>query len=122
DMTWDDFNPVPGLNWDEVDVEPEGELKGGLVLVEFPDREFVVTKPEGTDPAGNPQIDNVPREELPQFWLDYLNTPQSLNNYRTISDFWMENSNGKWQVDLDAYGPYMMDGKEFQYGLNEFNQ
>lgn len=122
DMTWDDFNPVPGLNWDEVDVEPERELKGALVLVEFPDLEFVVTKPEGTDPAGNPQIGNVPREELPQFWLDYLNTPQSLNNYRTISDFWMENSNGKWQVDLDAYGPYMMDGKEFQYGLNEFNQ
>ncbi len=122
DMTWEDYHPVPGLNWDELDIAPERELKGALVLAEFQDLEFVVTQPEGTDPAGNPQIGNVPREELSQFWLDYLNTPQPLNNYRTISDFWMENSQGKWQVELDGYGPYLMDGREFQYGLNEFNQ
>src|SRR5699024_4090729 len=56
DMTWDDYKPVPGLDWDEINIEPERELKGALVLVEFPDLEFIVTKPEGSDPAGNPQI------------------------------------------------------------------
>lgn len=122
DQTWEDFNELPGKGWDEVDAEPERVLKGALVLVDFPDLQFQVLNEPGTDPAGNPQIGNVPEDELVDFWLDYLNTPQELNNYRTISDFWTENSYGKWQVELDGYGVYRMDHNEFQYGMNEFGQ
>src|SRR5690625_2187582 len=122
DQTWDDFNELPGVNWEDVDIEPERVLKGALVLVDFPDLQFQVLNEPGTDPAGNPQIGNVPEEELVDFWLDYLNTPQELNNYRTISDFWKENSYGQWEVELDGYGVYRMDHNEFQYGMNEFDQ
>ncbi|WP_433957030.1 M6 family metalloprotease domain-containing protein [Cytobacillus horneckiae] len=122
DQTWEDFNQLPGTSWEDVEVEPERRLRGALVLVDFPDLPFQVLNEAGTDPAGNPQIGNVPEEELVDFWLDYLNTPQELNNYRTISDFWRENSYGKWEVELDGYGVYRMDHNEFQYGLNEFNQ
>ena len=121
DMTWDDFRPIPGLDWQDADIEPERVLKGALILVDFPDQEFIVTKPVGSS-SGNPQIGDVPHEDLKEFWLNYLNTPQPLNNNRTISGYWMENSQGKWKVELDAYGPYRMDGKEFQYGMNEFGQ
>ncbi|MDQ0272741.1 FIMAH domain-containing protein [Cytobacillus purgationiresistens] len=122
DQTWDDFNELPGTSWGDVEVEPERRLRGALVLVDFPDLPFQVLNDPGTDPVGNPQIGNVPEEELVDFWLDYLNTPQELNNYRTISDFWRENSYGKWGVELDGYGVYHMDHNEFQYGMNEFNQ
>src|SRR5699024_6563970 len=78
--------------------------------------------PEGSDLAGNPiGIGDIPREELGQFYEDFLNTPQPLNNYRTIDEYWKENSYGKWGVDLDSFGPYRVDGREFQYGLSYGN-
>ena len=122
DMTWDDFRSVPGITWQDVDVEPERVLKGALVLADFSDQEFIVTQPVGSDVAGNPQIGDVANEDLREFWLDYLNTPQPMNNYRTISDYWTENSNGKWKVELDAFGPYRMDHRQFQYGMGEYGQ
>ena len=79
--------------------------------------------PEGSEIAGNPiGIGEIPREKLGEFWVDFLTKPQPLNNYRTINEYWRENSFGKWQIELDAYGPYRMDYNEFQYGLNEFGQ
>jgi M6 family metalloprotease-like protein len=122
DMTWDDYRPIPGITWQDVDIEPERVLKGALVLADFSDQEFIVTQPVGSDVAGNPQIGDIEKGDLREFWLDYLNTPQPLNNYRTISDFWTENSHGKWKVELDAYGPYRMDHRQFQYGMGEYNQ
>ena len=123
DMTWDDYKPVPGIDWRDADIEPERVLKGALILVDFPDQEFIVSLPEGSEIAGNPTgIGDISQEELSQFWLDFLNTPQPLNNYRTINEYWQENSYGKWKIELDAYGPYRMDHNEFQYGLNEFGQ
>ncbi|MED4207469.1 M6 family metalloprotease domain-containing protein [Neobacillus mesonae] len=123
DMTWADYKPVPGVDWQNANVKPERVLKGALILVDFPDLEFIVSEKEGSEIAGNPQgVGNIPREELGKFWVDYLTKPQPLNNYRTINEYWMENSYGKWKVELDAFGVYRMDGNEFQYGLNEFNQ
>ncbi|WP_164215292.1 FixG Ig-like domain-containing protein [Virgibacillus sp. YIM 98842] len=117
DMTWDDYEPIPGIDWANTDIEPEEDLKGALILVDFPDQDFILTEPKGSDPVGNPQIDPVPREELGEWWHDYLNVPSELNNYQTIDGFWKENSYGKWGVSLDSYGPYRLDKYEFQYGL-----
>ncbi|MEJ8766112.1 M6 family metalloprotease domain-containing protein [Oceanobacillus sp. HCA-5259] len=122
DMVWDDYKSVPGINWNEASGEPERLIKGALVLVDFADQDFVASLPEGSDLAGNPiGIGDIPREELGQFYEDFLNTPQPLNNYRTIDEYWKENSYGKWGVDLDAFGPYRVDGREFQYGLSYGN-
>ncbi|MBD3108674.1 M6 family metalloprotease domain-containing protein [Bacillus sp. AGMB 02131] len=117
DMTWNDYNPIPGIDWNNTDIKPETELKGALILVDFPDQDFILTKAKGSELIGNPQVDAVPREELGEWWKDFLNTPSELNNYQTIDGFWKENSNGKWGVTLDSYGPYRLDKNEFQYGL-----
>jgi M6 family metalloprotease-like protein len=123
DMTWNDYRPVPGIDWRNTDVQPERVIKGALIIVDFPDREFILSQPEGSEIAGNPiNTGNIPRDQMGQFWLDFLNKPQALNNYRTIDEYWRENSYGKWAVELDAFGTYRMDHNEFQYGLNEFNQ
>ncbi|MDQ0270493.1 M6 family metalloprotease domain-containing protein [Cytobacillus purgationiresistens] len=117
-MTWDDYNPVPGFDWRNTDIEPEKEIKGALVVVDFSDRDFILSMEEGSELAGNPIVGNIPREDIPQYWVDFLNKPQELNNHRTIDEYWRENSFGKWAVDLEAFGPYKMSGREFQYGLS----
>ena len=123
EMTWDDYRPVPGIDWRDADIEPERVLRGALVIVDFPDREFILSQPIGSDVAGNPiAIGNVPREEIGDFWVNFLDTPQPLNNYRTMNEYWRENSYGKWQMEIDSFGPYRMDFNEFQYGMNEFGQ
>lgn len=123
-MTWEDYRAIPNVNWNEMDeVKPERELKGALILVDFPDREFILTQPEASDFAGNPVgIGGIKREDLPEWWVDFLNKPQELNNYRTLNEYWRENSFGKWSVDLEAFGVYRLDYNEFQYGFNEFDQ
>ncbi len=123
DMTWEDYEPIPGIDWRNSEVEPERVLKGALIVVDFQDRDFIISQEEGSMEAGNPVGNgNIPREEVGEYWVDFLNKPQPLNNYRTINEYWRENSYGKWAVELEAFGPYRMDGNEFQYGLNEFGQ
>ena len=117
DMTWNDYNPIPGIDWNDTDIKPETELKGALILVDFPDQDFILTKPKESELIGNPQVNAVPREELGEWWKDFLNVPSQLNNFQTIDSFWKENSNGKWGVSLESYGPYRLDKNEFQYGL-----
>ncbi|MFS0644460.1 M6 family metalloprotease domain-containing protein [Siminovitchia sp. 179-K 8D1 HS] len=121
-MTWDDYRPVPGVDWNNSDIKPERVLKGALVVVDFPDREFILSSKEGSEHNGNPINGNIPREEVPKYWEDFLNKPQEINNYHTINEYWMENSFGKWSVEIDAFGPYRMDHNEFEYGMNEYGQ
>ncbi|SFB07716.1 M6 family metalloprotease domain-containing protein [Lentibacillus halodurans] len=122
DMTWDDYKSVPGIDWRNTDVEPDRVLKGALVVVDFPDREFILSQEEGSELAGNPINGNIPREDVPEFWENFLTEPQPLNNYRSIDEFWRENSYGKWAVEIDAFGTYQMDHNEFEYGMGEFGQ
>lgn len=123
DMTWEDYEPIPRIDWRNSEVEPERVLKGALIVVDFQDRDFIISQEEGSMEAGNPVGNgNIPREDVGEYWVDFLNKPQPLNNYRTINEYWRENSYGKWAVELEAFGPYRMDGNEFQYGLNEFGQ
>jgi M6 family metalloprotease-like protein len=120
-MTWNDYKPVPGINWSTDNIQPEIGLKGALILVDFPDQDFILTKPKGSDPAGNPQINAISREDLPEFWKNYLNVPSEMNHYQTIDGFWKENSYGKWGVTFDSYGVYRLSKNEFEYGLDSFN-
>jgi len=123
DMTWDDYKSVPGVNWNDPPIEPEKVIKGAIILVDFQDQEFIMSQPKGSDVAGNPVGEgNIPRDELSDYWVNFLNKPQLINNYRTIDEYWRENSFGKWGVELDGFGPYKLEGNEFEYGLSYGNE
>ena len=83
DMTWDDYRPIPGVNWADPSLQPKRGFKMALVAVDFPDQPFVITLPKHSDPFGNPQIDPVPREKVPQFYADFYNKPSAVNHGHT---------------------------------------
>ena len=123
DMTWDDYKPIPGKNWADPSLLPEREFKMALVAVDFPDQPFVITRPRGSDLFGNPQIDPVDREDVPEFYSDFWLKPSEVNHGHTINGYWMEQSRGKFGITaLDPFGPYRMPKNLWQYGLNEYGQ
>ena len=82
----------------------------------FPDSPFVMTLPKKSDLYGNPQVDPVTREEIPKFYADFWTKPTEINRGHTIHEYWMEQSRGKIGVAVEAFGPYRMPTKTFQYG------
>ena len=123
DMTRADYHPIPGKSWADPSLVPGRVLRIALVAVDFSDQPFVITLPKHSDPFGNPQIDPIPRESVPRFYADFYNTPGPLNYGQTINGYWMEQSRGRIGIPkMDAYGPYRMPKKLFQYGLNEWGQ
>jgi len=123
-MTWADYRPIPGVNWVDPSLVPsKKQFKIALIAVDFPDQPFVVTLPKHSDLFGNPQIDPVPREQVPQFYADFFNKPGPLNHGQTINGYWMEQSRGQVGIGkIDVFGPYRMPKNLFQYGLNEYGQ
>jgi M6 family metalloprotease-like protein len=122
-MTWADYRPIPGTRWADNSVPGERMLRVALVAVDFEDQPFVITLPKQSDLFGNPQIDPVKREAVPQFYTDFWGKPGALNHGHTIHEFWMEQSRGKVGIPkIDAFGPYRMPKKLFEYGLNEYSQ
>ena len=123
DMTWDDYKPIPGIDWANPELKPKRGFKMALVAVDFPDQPFVITMPKHSDPFGNPQIDPVPREAVAQFYADFYNKPSAVNHGHTINGYWMEQSRGKFGItNLEAFGPYKMPTNFWYYGLNEHRQ
>ncbi|MBK7134381.1 MAG: peptidase M6 [Bacteroidales bacterium] len=123
DMTWNDYHPIPGKNWADPSLIPERKFKMALVAVDFPDQPFVITLPKKSDLFGNPQIDPVKREDVPEFYSDFWLKPSEVNHGQTINGYWMEQSRGKFGITvLDAFGPYRMPKNHWEYGLNEYNQ
>ena len=123
DMTWDDYRPIPGKDWADPALKPEREFRIALVAVDFSDQPFVMTLPKHSDLFGNPQIDPVSREEIPQFYSDFFITPSEVNHGQTINGYWMEQSRGKFGITaLTPYGPYRMPRELWQYGLSEWGQ
>ncbi|MDM8003389.1 MAG: peptidase M6 [Bacteroidota bacterium] len=123
EMTWDDYRPIPGKNWADPSLKPEREFRMALVAVDFSDQPFVMTLPKGSDLFGNPQIDPVSREEIPQFYADFWLKPSAVNHGQTINGYWMEQSRGKFGITkLEAFGPYRMPRPLWAYGLNEHRQ
>ena len=57
---------------------------------------------------------------MPQFYADFLNKPQPLNNFQTMNRYWMEDSFGKYGVEVVPFGPYRLPLKSYQYHINTF--
>ncbi|MCF3118979.1 M6 family metalloprotease domain-containing protein [Streptomyces arenae] len=120
DMTWSDYRSIPGTDWANPDLKPtKRTFKGALVLLDYPDEEFTVSKPANSTLFGNPQpiASDIPRRQLPTFYRDFLNKPGTLNRGHTINEYWMEDSGGRIGVDLTSFGVYRMPFKSFQYGI-----
>jgi M6 family metalloprotease-like protein len=123
DMTWADYTPIPGHNWADPSLVPERGFRIALVAIDFSDQPFVITLPKHSDPFGNPQIDPVAREDVPQFYADFFMKPSELNHGQTINGYWMEQSRGRFGItEMDAFGPYRMPEPLWAYGLNEHDQ
>jgi len=124
DMTWDDWQDIPHTDWNNPNTKPSKQgLKLAVVAVDFPDQPFVMTQPKGSDPFGNPQIDPIPRDDVPEFYRDYYMEPSALNHGRTIHEYWMEQSRGQVGVNqIDSFGPYRMPRNLFEYGINDIGQ
>ena len=119
-MTWSDYRKPPGTNWADPNVKGSTRtFKGALVLVDYPNQDFVVTKPKGSTPFGNPsaEANGVPREQVAEFYQNFLNTPNALNRGHTIHEYWMEDSGGRYGVELTGFGPYRMPGKSHEYAM-----
>ncbi|RYP11279.1 hypothetical protein DL765_007831 [Monosporascus sp. GIB2] len=124
DMTWADYKAPPGTSWS--DPSREGSIRNfhiALVAVDYPDRPFVITQPAGSTIYNNPQsvVSELDRSEVTTFYRDLLNTPNELNRGHTLHEYWMEDSAGRYGVDLTAYGPYELPDKSYQYGIDARN-
>ncbi|MEU8244974.1 M6 family metalloprotease domain-containing protein [Nonomuraea sp. NPDC048916] len=119
-MTWADYKKPPGTNWNDPAVKGSMRtFKGALVLLDYPNQEFVVTQPKGSTIFGNPSAEahDIPRDQVAKFYQDFLNTPNELNKGHTIHEYWMEDSGGRLGVELTGFGPYTMPGKDHEYAM-----
>ena len=141
DMLWAELLPNPVIDWmKELNEDglinmkrnlPKEKIKGAIVLVDYWDRKFVTTEPLNSDLLGfyryteetgkreetvtkNPLL-HVPPSEYRQWIADFLNINQDVNHNTSIDEYWRENSYGQWAIELDSYGPYTLDGFEFEF-------
>ena len=119
-MTWSDYKKPPGTNWS--DPAAKGSVrtfKGALVLADYPNQPFVITQPQNSTVFGNPsaEANGVPRDQVAQFYQDFLNKPGPLNRGHSLHEYWMEDSGGRYGVELTAFGPYRLPGKSHEYGM-----
>src|SRR4051794_17811191 len=122
-LTWNDYKPLPGTDYSNPDVQPTvKKWKVALVVTDFPDKPFYLTQPAGSSVFGTPtaQAHDIPRDQVPSFLRDFLNQPQELNHFQTMNRYWMEDSFGKYGVQLDAFGPYRLPRHSYQYFMTEF--
>jgi len=123
DMTWTDYKPIPGIKWADSTLKTGRGFRIALIAVDFSDQPFVITLPKNSDLFGNPQIDPIKREEVAMFYADFFIKPSEVNHGQTINGYWMEQSRGKFGITtIDAFGPYLMPKKLWEYGLNEWGQ
>lgn len=119
-MTWADYRKPPNTDWANPDVSGSvRDFKGALVLLDYPGQPFAVTQPQNSTVFGNPSAEahDIPRTDVAQWYHDFLNKPGALNRGHTIHEWWMEDSGGRYGVDLTAYGPYEMPGKAHEYAM-----
>ncbi|KZL67778.1 m6 family metalloprotease domain-containing protein [Colletotrichum incanum] len=120
-MTWDEWVKPPGTDWSNP--ARKGSSRNfniALVVVDYPDRPFTVTQPAHSTIFDNPQPAgaDIAREDVPTFYRDFLNTPNELNRGHTLHEYWMEDSVGRFGVDLTAFGAYQLSGNGYQYGID----
>ena len=117
DMTWEDYKPIPGVNW--ADTARQGSrrtMRVAIVPADYSDFPFVMTLPKQSDLFGNPRVDPVSRAMVPRYYADFYNKPQESNRGHTIHEYWMEQSRGQIGVTVVGFGPYRMPKRFFQYG------
>jgi M6 family metalloprotease-like protein len=125
DMTWADYRKPPGTHWN--DPARKGSVRNfdiALITLDYPDQPFVVTQPPNSTIFGNPQpaVSDLDRADVPAYYRDLLNKPGALNRGHTLHEYWMEDSGGRFGVDLTAYGAYRMPSKAYEYGIsNDMN-
>src|SRR3954468_13966614 len=121
-LTWNDYKPLPGPDYSDPSIQPSvKKWKVALVLTDFPDKGFFISQPAGSTIYGTPTTDanSIPRDQVPAFYRDFLNKPQALNHFQTMNRYWMEDSYGKYGVQLDSFGPYKLPGNSYQYFLTD---
>ncbi|WP_033338204.1 M6 family metalloprotease domain-containing protein [Catenuloplanes japonicus] len=118
-MTWGDYVPVPGAAVPATGSERNFRI--ALVTLDYPDQPFVVTQAAQSTVFGNPQPSaaGIARADVPAFYRDFLNTPGTLNNGHTLHEYWMQDSYGRYGVDLTAFGPYEMANPAHRYGITD---
>ena len=123
DQDWDDYRPIPGSPYIDPTIEPTIERWNvALILTDFPGTPFAVTQPEGSTIFGNPGPDahDIPRENVPAFYADWLNNPSSINEFQGMNRYWMEDTYGQYGVALEGYGPYELFGTQDEYFITDF--
>ncbi|KAI0533858.1 hypothetical protein GGR58DRAFT_505903 [Xylaria digitata] len=121
-MTWADYVAPPGTTWSDPSRKgSERNFDIALVVVDYPDRPFVITQEPGSTPFKNPQpiVSGLSRDEVPTFYRDFLNKPSELNRMHTLHEYWMEDSGGRYGVDLTVFGTYEMPSLAYQYGVDD---
>ncbi|KAI8631526.1 M6 metalloprotease [Xylariaceae sp. FL1651] len=121
-MTWADYVTPPGTTWSDPSRKgSERNFNIALVTVDYTDRPFVITQAPGSTPFKNPQpiVSGLSRDEVPAFYHDYLNKPSDLNHMHTLHEYWMEDSGGRYGVDLTVFGAYEMPSLSYQYGVDD---
>ncbi|KAI1653471.1 hypothetical protein F4813DRAFT_383250 [Daldinia decipiens] len=121
-MTWADYKTPPGTSWS--DPSRKGSVRNfniALVAVDYPDEPFVITRAPNSTVFGNPQliVSGLDRTEVPAFYRDFLNKPSDLNHNHTLHEYWMEDSGGRFGVDLTAFGAYQLPSRSYQYGIDD---
>src|SRR4051812_28546470 len=109
ELTWNDYKKLPGPDYSDPSIEPTvKKWKVALVLTDFDGTDFSITKPQGGTVFGTPTAEahDIARADVPAFYRDFLNKPQALNHAQTMNRYWMEDSHGKYGVQLDSFGPY----------------
>lgn len=123
DMTWNDYKKPPGTDWNDASKKgSERNFNIALVTVDYEDMPFVLTQPANSTIFGNPLplASDYKRGDVPAFYRDLLNKPSEMNRGHTLHEYWMEDSAGRFGVDLTVYGAYRLPGKSFQYGIDRW--
>ena len=122
-LTWADYKKLPGPDYSDPAIQPTvKKWKVALVMVDFPTAPFIISQPAGSTICGTPTVhaNSVPRADVPQFYADFLNKPSTMNNFQTMNRYWMEDSFGKYGVELMPYGPYRMPRQPYQYFISAY--
>ena len=122
DQTEAEYQAVPGTDWGNQALTPSvKKWRAALVVVDFPNQNFVVSEsaPHATifgtrrrRPSDSPRRRARVLRGLPE-------QPVVLNNGLTMNKYWMENSLGRYGVELVPFGPYRMPGNAFEYHLRD---
>lgn len=118
-MTWSDYHKIPGVDWKDPKKQPPKKLRAALILGDFQDQPMRVSQ-STVDPTGQRGLGV---KNPARYWLNYLfnNTnPNSPTHGHTVNEYWLENSYGKIGVEAQAFGPYTMNGKLYEYGATDF--